>query len=102
MILESLEKCLQTKAANQTDLTQLRGQKRTMTICTVKNGIVEEFSSVNLNGVGIRVLVDDKSWGFSSTNLLTPKSIENTLANAVKLAKAASNLKKQKIPGWLQ
>ena len=97
MILESLEKCLQTKAANQADLTQLRGQERTMTTCTVKNGIVEEFSSVNLNGVGIRVLLDGKSWGFSSTNILTPKSIENTLANAVKLAKAASNLKKQKI-----
>jgi len=67
-----------------------------MTTCTVKNGIVEEFSSVNLSGVGIRALVDGKSWGFSSTNILTPQNTEHTLANAVKLAKAASNVRKPK------
>jgi predicted Zn-dependent protease len=40
--------------------------------------------------------VDSKSWGFSSTNILNRKSIEQTLTSAVKLAKAASGLKKQK------
>jgi TldD protein len=95
-IFEELEKCLQTKTATQADLTQLRGQKRTMTTCTVKNGVVEEFSNVALSGVGVRVFVEGKSWGFSSTNTFDTKSVEQTLANAVKLAKAASRLKKQK------
>ena len=96
-IFESLEECLQARIVSQTDITHLRGQKRTMTTCTVKNGVVEDFSSVSLNGVGVRVLVDDKSWGFSSTNMLGLESVEQTLGNAVKFAKASSKLKKQKI-----
>jgi len=68
-----------------------------MTTCTVKNGVVEEFSNVSLSGVGIRVFVDDKSWGFSSTNILGTRNVKQSLVNAVKLAKAASRLKKQKI-----
>jgi len=96
-IFEGLEKCLQTKTVSQADLVQLRCQRRIMTTCTVKNGVVEEFSNVSLGGVGIRVLVDDKSWGFSSTNALDFKSAEQTLKNALKLAKASSNFKKRKI-----
>jgi len=96
-ILESLEKCLQTKTARLANLVQLRGQKRVMTACIVKNGVVEEFSHVSLSGVGVRVLVDDKSWGFSSTNMLDFESVRQTLENALKLAKASSKLKKQKV-----
>jgi len=87
---------LQTKTASQADLVHLRGQNRTMTTCTVKNGVVEEFSSVRLNGVGVRVLVDGRSWGFSSTNTIDYADVERTLKNARKLAKAASKLKRQK------
>jgi len=68
-----------------------------MTTCTVKNGVIEEFSNVSLSGVGVRVLVNSKSWGFSSTNVLDSESAKQTLLDAVKLAKAASKLKKQKI-----
>lgn len=98
LIFETLEKCLQTKIVSQADLAHLRGQKRTMTTCTVKNGVVENFSNISLNGVGARVLVDRKSWGFSSTNMLDFESVEHTLKNALKLAKASSEMKKQKIP----
>lgn len=97
VIFESLEKCLQTKIASEMDMVQLRGQKRLITTCIVRNGIVEEFSNVNLSGVGIRAFVDNKSWGFSSTNMLDADSIEQTLKNALKLAKASSKLKKQEI-----
>jgi len=96
-IFESLEKCLQTEIVSQADLVQLRGQKRVMTTCTVKNGVVEDFSNISLNGVGVRVFVDGKSWGFSSINMLDIASIEETLRNALKLAKASSKLKRQKI-----
>jgi len=96
-IFEVLEKCLQTKTVKQANPVQLRGQKRVMTTCTVKNGVVEDFSNVSLSGVGARVLVEDKSWGFSSTNMLDFESVRQTLENALKLAKASSKLKKQKL-----
>jgi len=96
-MFESLEKCLQTRTASQANLVQLRGQKRTITTCTVKNGVVEEFSNVSLNGVSVRVFVDGKSWGFSSTNTFDSEGVERTLINAIKLAKASSKLKKQRI-----
>jgi TldD protein len=94
MMFDTLEKCLETKIAGQTDLVQLRGQKRLITTCTVRNGVVEEFSNVSLNGVGVRAFVDSKSWGFSSTNMLDSKSVEESMRNALKLAKASSKLKK--------
>ena len=96
-MFEILAKCLSARKTGQADLVQLRGQKRTMTTCTVKNGVVEEFSTISLNGIGARVLADGKSWGFSSTNRLDLKTVEQTLKNASKLAKASSKLKKQKI-----
>lgn len=92
-----LEKCLQTALAEKQDLVQLRGQKRMITTCIVKNGILEQFSTASLEGVGTRVLVDNRSWGFSSTNVFDFENVEKTLENAVKLGKAAAPLKKQRI-----
>ncbi len=63
----------------------------------VKNGVVEDFSHISLNGVCARVFVNGKSWGFSSTNMLDFESVKHTLVNALKLAKASSKLKKQRI-----
>ncbi|HML03841.1 MAG TPA: TldD/PmbA family protein [Candidatus Bathyarchaeia archaeon] len=83
--------------ASQADVIQLRGQERTVTICSVRNGTVEEFSSITLKGVGIRVFVDGKSWGFSSTNRLDKESLKGTFTDAVKLARATSALKKARI-----
>lgn len=96
-IFESLEKCLQTSIVNQTDLVQLRGQKRAITTCTVKNGVVEEFSNISISGVGVRVFVDGKSWGFSSTNMFDIENMKKALKNALKLAKTSAKLKKKKI-----
>ena len=67
-----------------------------MTTCTVKNGVVEDFSNISLSGVCARVFVDGKSWGFSSTNMLDSESVEQTLENALKLAKASLELKEAK------
>ena len=96
-MLEILEKCLQTNLAGQADLVQLRGQNRLITTCIVKNGVVEQFSSAFLGGVGIRALIDKKSWGFSSTTTCNMKNVEQTLKNAIELGKAASSMKEQKI-----
>ena len=94
-MLESLEKCLQAKIVGPKDLVQLRGQTRKLTTCTIKNGVVENFASVSLNGVGARVLAAGKSWGFSSTNMLDSESVKETLENALKLAKASSKRKRK-------
>jgi TldD protein len=96
-MFEPLEKCLHTTHADQADIVQLRGQTRIITTCIVKNGSVEQFSSAALSGVGARVFVDGKSWGFSSTNSPSFEDVSQALKNAVTLAKAASSLKPQKI-----
>jgi TldD protein len=96
-MFELLERCLRVKSVGQADLAQLRGQKRTVTICSVRNGVVEEFSSITLKGVGIRAFVDGKSWGLSSTNRLDKESLEGTFTDAIKLAKAASVLKETRV-----
>jgi len=88
---------LQSKSAHQADLANLRAQKRHMTLCTVKNNVVEDYSNITLSGMSARVLVNSRSWGFSSTNLLNTKDVEHALIVAVKLAKASSRYKKQKI-----
>ncbi|NWG10901.1 TldD/PmbA family protein [Candidatus Bathyarchaeota archaeon] len=88
---------MQSNIVNQATLVQLRGQKRVLTTCTVKNGIVEEFSNIKLGGVGIRTSADGKSWGFSSTNKLDYEDVEKTLQDSLKLAKASSKLKKHRI-----
>jgi len=94
-MLETLEKCLETHRLSKTDLVQMRGQKRLITTCTAKKGIVEDFSQISLSGVGLRVLVNNKAWGFSSTNRLHSENIKKTLKNALKLAKISAILKKQ-------
>lgn len=96
-MFETLERCIDSNLTAQANLVQLRGQTRTMATCSVKNGVIEQFSTISLGGVGIRVLVDDRSWGFSSTNAFDSNSVEKTLKNALKLGKAASPLKKRKI-----
>ncbi|MFX0207002.1 MAG: TldD/PmbA family protein [Candidatus Hodarchaeota archaeon] len=96
MMFEVLEKCLQSKITDQADLVHLRGQKRQITLCTVKNGVIEDFSNVLLSGSSSRVLLNG-TWGFSSTNILDVKSIEQSLIDAVKLAKASETSKKQPI-----
>ena len=90
-VFELLEKCLNSSPL-EVNLAQLRGQKRKVTICSVKNGDVEEFSRITLNGVGFRMFVDG-SWGFSSTNMLHKESLKRAFKDAIKLAKAASKMK---------
>ena len=67
---DMLEKCLSHKISSKANLVQLRGQNRKMTICIMKNGEIIDFSKVIFSGISSRVLVDNKSWGFSSTGNL--------------------------------
>jgi TldD protein len=96
-LFEVIEKGLECREASKADLVQVRGQIRTMTLCTVLNGTVEAFSHITLNGVSARVLAEGKSWGFSSTNGTEENSIEDAVGNAVRLAKASVRSKSKKI-----
>ncbi len=96
-MFDTLEKCLQSNRADEADLIQFRGQGRTITTCAVKNGVVDQFSISSLCGVGVRVLIDKKSWGFSSTNISDVEHVSEALENALTLAKAASRLKKERM-----
>ena len=88
MILENLEKGIQTEVAVKADLAHLRGQERTITTCTVRNGVVENFSNVYLKGISARVLWKG-TWGFNSTNRVDLQDTQNVLLQAWKSARAA-------------
>ncbi|MDH7564578.1 MAG: TldD/PmbA family protein [Candidatus Bathyarchaeota archaeon] len=92
-MFEIIEKSLESKEASRASLVQLRGQKRTMTLCTVLNNVLESFSRIDLSGVSARTLIQNRSWGFSSTNRLKKESVEQTLKTAVALASASARNK---------
>jgi TldD protein len=96
-LFEIIEKGLKCKDGSKADLVQIRGQTRTMTLCTVRNCTVEAFSHIVLSGVSARVLMEGKSWGFSSTNNVKDYSVKDTVESALKLASASSGSKHQKI-----
>ncbi len=62
----------------------------------LRNGIVESIALSSSRGVGIRILVDG-ALGFSSTNILDKTSLRKTIRNAIKLAKASANTRKQPV-----
>lgn len=96
-MFEVIEKGLEFKDASKADLVQIRGQRRTITLCTVLNGTVEAFSHITLGGISARTLVEGKSWGFSSTSNAKKDDVEGAVTNAVKLAKASAKSKSKKI-----
>lgn len=96
-MIDVLEKGLIHKISAQANLVQLRGQIRKMIICIMKNGEITDFSKVILNGISSRVLVDNKSWGFSSTNQQRKENVISILEDSINLARAASTTKTQKI-----
>ncbi len=64
-------------------------------IIRITNGISREMMEANEEGIGIRAF-NSGSWGFSCSNLLDKISIEKTMKNAIKLAKANENKVKNK------
>lgn len=89
-MLHILEPCFDTAIADSADLIHIRHQERKVTTCIVRNGDVDLFSTAYLNGVGIRVLADHASWGFSSTNIIEEDSVMKALKNAFALASTTS------------
>ena len=62
----------------------------------VKDGIVEELSSSETEGVGMRVLVNG-SWGFASSRSITKDEIDHITAQAVDIAHASGMVSGEKV-----
>lgn len=65
----------------------IRLQKRTNNIANVENGVLEEVSSNEQAGVGVRALIDG-AWGFSSTN--DTDAVQRCIDSAYRIALATS------------
>jgi len=93
-----MQKLLESIAASTPDWVELRYQARRTKEIRVRNGKLEESSSKQLTGVGVRALVDGV-FGFASTTDLAEDGIRRAVAEAQSSARAAASAKKQKIAG---
>lgn len=62
----------------------------------ILNGDVENCSTTNVQGYGIRVLFNG-AWGFASSEILTEEGIKSAADKAIENAKSASKLIKEKV-----
>ena len=55
----------------------------------VRSGVVDTLSNDGSLGIGVRVLVNG-SWGFASTNIVSPSEVDRITGLAVEIANASS------------
>ena len=84
--------------ARNTKYVEVRYQSRTTNEVNFSNGELERIRSIENSGCGIRVLVDG-CWGFSSTNLLSKDGLNDSLYEAISVAKLLAGTKKNKVEG---
>lgn len=87
---------LQEIAARATGWVELRYHVRRSKRVSVRNGRLEESSTLRLAGVGVRALVDGV-FGFSSTTDLSEKGIMHAVSEAQSAARASAAAKREKI-----
>ncbi|BAA30669.1 458aa long hypothetical protein [Pyrococcus horikoshii OT3] len=93
--MEALEKALRWAEENiKAEYIELRYEDIKRTALNLKDGVFVNFTEKLNRGVAIRVLVNG-AWGFSSTSELD--KVEEAIKEAYKLAKVASETKKEKI-----
>ena len=83
-------------SAKNVQYAEARYHKRALTEIRIARGELEEARTLQIAGVGVRVLVDG-AWGFSSTSNVSQKSIREALSNAIAIAKVSANGRKKKI-----
>ncbi len=84
--------------AKDTKYVEIRYQSRTTNEVNFSNGELERIRTIQNSGCGIRVLVDG-CWGFSSTNLLSKNGLNDSLYEAIAVAKLLAETKKNKVEG---
>ena len=81
---------------NRVDYGEIRVVEEETETISVKNGKVEVISSDRSRGLGVRVLVDGV-WGFSSSSLLSQKSMRGVSDRAIEIASASRSLRKEPV-----
>lgn len=90
-MLDILERCIDT-CSRPEHLLQIRGQKRKVIACAVKNNVVQQFSTLTAQGVGARSCVENGCWGFSSSNTCEARQVERVAREAADLSRAISQV----------
>jgi TldD protein len=85
-------------ARGATGWVELRYQARRTKTIAVRNGQLEESSTIRTTGVGVRALVDGV-FGFASTTDLSEKGIRGAMMQAQNAARVSSSSKREKIAG---
>ncbi len=88
----AVEKALELGAS----YAEARYEEKNGTSLAMKNGNPEGLEVLADRGIGVRVLVDG-GMGFASTNVPTKESVAEAVKKAVKLAKAASQVRNELI-----
>ncbi|HEX32616.1 MAG TPA: TldD/PmbA family protein, partial [Candidatus Acetothermia bacterium] len=87
---------LQEIAARSSEWVELRYHVRRSKRISVRNGRLEESSTLRLAGVGVRALVDGV-FGFSSTTDLSEEGIARAVSEAQGAARTSASAKREKI-----
>ncbi|MCD6136395.1 TldD/PmbA family protein [Candidatus Bipolaricaulota bacterium] len=87
---------LQEIAARSSEWVELRYHVRRLKRISVRNGRLEESSTLRLAGVGVRALVDGV-FGFSSTTDLSEEGIARAVSEAQGAARTSASAKREKI-----
>ncbi len=96
-MLKTLKKIVHSKD----EFLEIRYHKRFSTVIQFKNGILKKGERKTLDGAGIRALVDG-CWGFVSTSETDENNLRRAVDEAIKAAREASALKKEKIENLSQ
>jgi len=93
-----MQKLLERIVAGASGWIELRYQARSTKRITVRNGTLEESSSVLLAGLGVRALVDGV-FGFASTTDVSESGIRAAIDAAQAAARTSAGAKKERIAG---
>jgi TldD protein len=83
----------QTRGASYAEARVVHERDRAL---ATKNGKIGTASSLESEGVGIRVIADG-AWGFAATERLTKDAVERCAAEAVAIAKASATVKERAV-----
>ena len=89
---DQLQELLALASRSGATYADLRLGERQSQPLILRNGMVQSLTSSSDQGIGIRVIVDG-GWGFASTPSLEMQDWENTVRQAIAIAKASASSK---------
>ncbi len=93
---ELVEHAVERALSGGADYAEARYHRNEGLSLAMKNGVFEGMSTLDEQGIGIRVLVNG-ALGFASTNMMDKEKIDEAVEQAVKLARLSARVRKKKI-----